>query len=86
MRVFKRLFWLGIGASLGLGTSWWVTRTVKQKLEQLLPARVKDTVAAKARTVGYGVRAAVSDGRQAMHEREEDLRTQLEARYPPRRG
>jgi hypothetical protein len=83
MRVLKRLLWLGIGASLGFGGSWWLTRTIKQKLEKLLPARVKETMATKARSVGGDVRAAIADGRQAMHEREDHLRTQLEARYLP---
>jgi hypothetical protein len=83
--VFKRLFWMGIGATLGVGTSWWVTRTVKQKIERLMPARLTQGVATKARSVGGGVRAAVADGRQAMHEQEAHLRAQVEARYPPPR-
>ena len=82
--MFKRLFWLGVGASLGFGGSWWVTRTVKQKLQRLVPARLSQTVAAKARTVGGDMRAAMADGRQAMREHEDRLTAQLEARYPPR--
>jgi hypothetical protein len=82
--VFKRLFWLGVGASLGAGTSWWVTRAVKQKIQRYVPARLTEGVATKVRTVGGDVRAAVADGRQAMHEREDHLRTQVEGRYPPR--
>jgi hypothetical protein len=84
--MFKRLFWLGLGATLGVGTSWWITRAVRLKLEQLLPANMRDSVATKARTVGGGVRAALTDGRHAMHEREDQLRARLEARYPPPTG
>jgi hypothetical protein len=82
--VFKRLFWLSIGATLGAGTSWWVTRTVKQKIQQYAPARLTSGVARKARSVGDDVRAAVADGRLAMHEQEALLRAQLEGRYAPR--
>ncbi|MDQ1392210.1 MAG: hypothetical protein QOF30_1187 [Acidimicrobiaceae bacterium] len=82
--MFKRLFWLTIGASLGVGTSWWVTRTVRQKIERYAPTRLTAGVANKARTVGGDVRAAVADGRQAMHDHEELLRAQLDARYAPR--
>lgn len=82
--MFKRLFWLGIGASLGFGTSWWVTRQVKQKIEQLTPTRLTQGLAGKARSVSGDVRAALADGRQAMHEQEVVLRARLDARYLPR--
>jgi hypothetical protein len=82
--VFKRLLWLTIGASLGVGTSWWVTRTIKQKLERFTPTRLTEGVANKARSLGGDVRAAVADGRRAMHDHEELLRAQLDARYAPK--
>lgn len=78
--MFKRLFWLGIGAMLGFGGSWWLTRTVKQRLEQLMPQQLSANVATKARAVGSDVRAAIADGRQAMRDQEEAMRAQLEAR------
>ncbi len=82
--MFKRLLWLSIGASLGFGTSWWVTRTVKQKIERYMPARLTAGLADKARSVGGDVRASVADGRQAMRDREDALRAQVDARYAPR--
>jgi putative heme iron utilization protein len=81
--VFKRLFWLGLGASLGVGGSWWVTRTVRQKILRYAPKRLTSDLATKARSVGGDVRAAVADGRQAMRDQEDHLRAQLEARYAP---
>jgi hypothetical protein len=81
LSMFKRLFWLGIGATVGFGTSWWITRMVKQKIEQLTPTRLTEGVANKARSMGGDVRAAVAEGRQAMHEQEGILRAQLDARY-----
>ena len=84
--MFKRLFWLGIGASLGFGTSWWVTRTVKQKIERYMPQQLSSSLATKARSVRGDVRAAIADGREAMHEQEGVLRAQLETRYLSKPG
>ncbi|MDQ6616845.1 MAG: hypothetical protein M3083_19385 [Actinomycetota bacterium] len=81
--MFKRLFWLAIGASLGFSTSRWVTRTVKQKIEQYSPARLTADLAGKARAAGGRVRAALADGKEAMREQENLLRAQLEPRKPP---
>ena len=81
--MFKRLFWLSLGASLGFGTSWWVTRSVRQKIERYAPARVTTAV---AKAVTGGVKAAVADGREAMRTREAELRAEFDAKYlpPPR--
>lgn len=82
--MFKRLLWLTIGASLGFGSSWWVTRTVKQKLSRFLPAHLATEVTTTAHAITGGVRAAVADGRDAMHAREAELRAQLEAKLVSR--
>ena len=84
--MFKRLFWLSVGLTVGAGASWWVTRAVKQKIEQYVPARVRKRAARRARALGDGVRAAIADGRRAMQEQEEVLRARLDARYRPHGG
>jgi hypothetical protein len=56
---------------------------VKQKIERYMPARVTAGVANAAHSITGDVRAAVADGRQAMHAREAELRAQIEARYTP---
>jgi hypothetical protein len=84
LSVLKRLLWLTIGATLGFGGSWWVTRTVKAKLERYMPARLTAGVVNAAHSATGDVRAAVADGRDAMHEREAQLRAQLDARFAPR--
>ncbi|MGH9123604.1 MAG: hypothetical protein ACRDZ8_02620 [Acidimicrobiales bacterium] len=78
--MFKRLFWLGIGVTLGFGSSWWITRTVKQRVEQLLPEQVRANLAAKTRRAGNDLRAALADGRRAMHDQESALRSRMEIR------
>ena len=84
--MFKRLFWLSVGLTVGATGSWWLTRAVKQKIEQYVPARVRQRAARRARDVSRDVRAAIADGRQAMHDQEEILRARLDARYRPPAG
>ncbi len=81
--MFKRLFWLTIGASFGFGTSFWVSRVVKHTVQRYAPHRVSSDLANAARSLGGDVRAAVADGRIAMHEHEAALRAQLDARCRP---
>jgi hypothetical protein len=72
--VFKRLFWLTMGAGFGFGASFWVTRTVRSTVARLSPARVSNDLTST-------VRAAVAEGRAAMVERERELRAEVERRY-----
>ncbi len=80
--MFKRLLWLTIGASFGFGTSFWDVRVVRNTVERYAPRRVTSGAATAIRSIGSEVRAAVSDGRQAMHEQEAALRARLETRFP----
>ena len=80
--MFKRLFWLVIGAGFGFGASFWVTRRVRETVERYMPARVSSDLANAIRGFGADVRAAVAEGRDAMHEREAELRAELDARLP----
>jgi hypothetical protein len=70
----KRLFWLGVGYTAGLGTSWYAARKVKEAARRYTPeglqTRVTDTVSGLSRDV----RAAVTEGRSAMREREAELK------------
>jgi hypothetical protein len=72
--MFKRLFWLTVGAGFGFGASFWVTRAVRTTVARLSPVRVSHDL---TRTV----KAAVSEGRAAMRERERELRDELQRRY-----
>jgi hypothetical protein len=66
--VFKRLFWLCTGVGFGFGSSFWVMRAFRRTVDRYRPTRVV------ARLEG-DVRAAVAEGRVAMHEREASLRS-----------
>jgi hypothetical protein len=78
--VFKRLFWLAVGTGLGFGTSFWIMRTVRSTIERYTPERVGSDLAGALRGLGGDLRAAVSEGRTAMAERESELRDSLGAR------
>ena len=81
--MFKRLFWLVVGAGFGFGVSFWVMRFVRQTVERYSPERVSDDLASAIRAFGQDVRAAAAEGRMAMREREEELRAAVESRSQP---
>jgi hypothetical protein len=71
--VFKRLFWLLVGFVLGLASTWTVTRRVRRVAQRYAPPDVVD------RWSGT-VRAAVTEGREAMRTREAELKSGFAAR------
>jgi len=78
--VFKRLFWLAVGTGLGFGMSFWIMRTVRSTIERYTPERVSSDLSQALRGLGSDIRAAVGEGRQAMAEREAELRESLGTR------
>ena len=66
-KMFRRFFWLVVGFALGLGTSWALSRRVRNLAQRYVPAEVAD------RWSGT-MRAAVTEGREAMREREAELK------------
>jgi hypothetical protein len=75
--VFKRLFWLIVGAGFGFGASFWVTRWVRETVHRYTPERISTDLADAARQLGQDLRAAAAEGRAAMREREAELREEL---------
>lgn len=77
--MIKRAFWLVVGYTAGLGTSWWAFGRVRRSVRRYVPSevagRVGDTVGRKRRDV----RRAVADGRIAMRRREAELHAELRA-------
>lgn len=70
----KRLFWLGVGAIAGATGTVWAERKVRARVDALSPDHLVVTAAERARSVGRSVLDAVADGRDAMREREAELR------------
>jgi hypothetical protein len=69
--VFKRLFWLIVGFTLGIASSWAVTRRLRRIAERFAPADVVDRWS-------DNVRDAVSEGRTAMRVRETELNSSFD--------
>ena len=76
--MFKRLFWLCTGTLIGMGSSFWVMRMIRQRVSQYAPDRLADNVATAARGAREDLRAALVEGREAMRRRESELRAELE--------
>lgn len=75
--MFKRLFWLIMGAAFGFGVSFWLMRAVRDAANKYTPSGAAETVSAALRQLGSDLREAASEGRAAMQETEERLRTEL---------
>lgn len=84
--MFKRLFWLIVGAGFGFGVSFWITRFVRETVMRYSPERVSGDLADAIRSFGKDLRAAVEEGREAMREKELELRDRLESPPPARRA
>ena len=75
--MFRRLFWMFLGVGVGMGSSLWVTRRVKQVAARYTPERISSDMASSVRTLGRDVRLSIHDGRVAMAQREAELRADL---------
>jgi hypothetical protein len=78
--VFKRLFWLIVGAGFGFGVSFWVMRFVRETVTRYSPERMSSDLAGALRSLGADIREAAKEGREAMREREAELRRELSPR------
>jgi hypothetical protein len=78
--VFKRIFWLMVGAGFGFGVSFWLMRFVRETVNRYSPERVSGDVAEALKGLGADIRAAAKEGREAMREREAQLREELAPR------
>jgi len=76
--MFKRATWLGVGFTLGVGTTVVAARKARQQLDRYKPPAVVDRVTTsitdKATSLRDHVTEALTDGRQAAREREDQLR------------
>lgn len=79
--MFKKLFLLMLGAGFGFGVSFWLMRFIRETVERYTPERVSHDLREGLRAFGKELGAAIREGREAMREREEQLRAEIEA--PP---
>ena len=80
--MFKRLFWLLVGAGFGFGLSFWLMRFVRVTVDRYRPERVSADLAAAVTRFGQDLRAALAEGRAAMRNREAELKADLGRQTP----
>jgi hypothetical protein len=68
--MFRRLLWLGIGIGIGVA----VVRMLSKKASAFSPAGLAGQATESISGVTGSVREFIDDFREAMHEREEDIR------------
>jgi hypothetical protein len=81
--MFKRVTWVGVGFTLGVGTTVVAARKAKQQLDRYKPNAVVNRATDRASDLRERVAAALEDGREAAREREAALRITSER---PRAG
>ncbi len=78
--MFKRVTWLGVGFTIGVGTTVVAARKARQQLDRYKPPamvdRVTTTISTRTTTLKDQVVSAVTDGRAAAREREQELRAE----------
>jgi hypothetical protein len=67
--------WLVVGAGFGFGISVWLMRFVKETIDRYTPERVSADLGSALKSFGSDLRAAAAEGREAMREREDQLRS-----------
>jgi len=76
--MFKRVTWLGVGFTIGVGTTVVAARKARQQLDRYKPDamvdRVTTTITDRATSLRDQVAAALDDGRRAARDRELELR------------
>ena len=87
--MLKRLRWIVMGMGVGASASVWAQHRLKLWMKSFTPPEVAARAAKRGtevagRTAGE-VRTALAEGRQAMREREAELRYQVDLRQkqPP---
>ena len=78
--MFKRVMWMGTGMTVGAAGAFWAKHKVEQTVERYLPDQVVARVGSTSRDLGRTVRAAATEGREAMRATEAELRARVEAR------
>lgn len=81
--MFKRLFWLTVGVAFGATAAVLLTRVVRRSVDRYAPETLADNLAEALRGLGTDIRAAVAEGREAMADREAELRAEIRSAPGP---
>jgi hypothetical protein len=75
---------MGIGAAAGAAGTVWTQQQVRRRLDALGPDHLVVTAGNHARKVGRSVADAVTEGRTAMRDREDELKARRDGVTPTR--
>ena len=75
--MMKRVTWFVSGAIAGVAGASYTKKKVKATASQLAPSNIAKNAVAKVKDKGHDVIDAVRDGRDAMKEKEAELRARL---------
>jgi hypothetical protein len=78
--VFKRLFWLTLGMTIGFATAFWLYRAIRETLERYMPEHIADEVTSALHSLRTQVEKALAEGRDAARLTEAELRAELDQR------
>jgi hypothetical protein len=78
--MFKRVTWVGVGFTLGVGATVVAARKAKQQLDRYKPNAVVTRATDRASDLRDRLTAAVDEGKEAAREREAELRMTDERR------
>jgi hypothetical protein len=74
----RRIFWLALGLGAGATAAVIAARWAKRQGQKVAPANIGRQVSRGASDVGRLVRTALAEGRQAMADREAEIRRELD--------
>ncbi len=75
--MFKRLFWLTVGMTIGFATSFWLYRMVRETVARYMPERLAEEVSSALSSLRTQVEKALAEGRDAARRTEAELRAEL---------
>jgi hypothetical protein len=78
--MFKRVTWVGVGFTLGVGTTVVAARKARQQIDRYKPNAMVTRAGDRASDLRERLAAAVGDGREAARVREAQLRASSERR------
>ncbi len=81
--MFKRVTWLGVGFGIGVGTTVVAARKARRQLDRYTPNAMVTRVTDKATDLRDHVTGALTEGRQAAKNREQELRADRFDRNKP---
>jgi hypothetical protein len=78
--MMKRVTWFAAGMAAGAAGANYATRRIKRTAARLAPVNVARNAAGAVRRGSRNVIAAVRDGREAMRDKEDELRARRDGR------